>query len=260
MALARASVDWFMPVRTESMVDAVVDQIVDHIRVGRLPNGTVLPGERQLAAAMKVSRRTVREGIEVLADAGVLSVSTGAAGGTRVVSPWIPDDLTGSSDEPSISEIFETLEARRVIEMRVAQLASLRATEGDFTIMRETIELQRVNQDDRWRVAQGNAIFHRQLWRAAGNAPLESSMRSIYRRLSPAFFRALDRDQSSQSSNVGIDLHQETLDAMMLGDPHTMEQVFDRHLSYLEHTCEAVFGRRRIRPLPEFLLEQSNDG
>ncbi|HEV7566288.1 MAG TPA: FCD domain-containing protein [Microbacteriaceae bacterium] len=240
------------------MVDAVVNQIVDHIRVGTLASGTVLPGERQLATAMRVSRRTIREAIDVLADAGVLSVSSGPAGGTRVASLWIPDSLTSDSDELSISQIFETLEARRVIEMRVAQLASLRATEADFTIMRQTIELQRMHHEDRWRVAQGNAIFHRQLWRSAGNAQLESSMRSIYRRLSPAFFNAIERDRSSHASNVAVDLHQETLDAMMLGDPKTMEQVFDRHLSYLERTCEETYGRRRIRPLPDFLVDRSS--
>jgi GntR family transcriptional regulator, transcriptional repressor for pyruvate dehydrogenase complex len=254
MPRARASTELFTPIRTESAVGAVVDQIIDHIQAGHLPDGSLLPGERQLAVAMQVSRRTIREAIETLEDAGVVSVAPGPAGGTRIASIWIPDSLTNHPAPASAGEVFQILEARRVIEPRVAQLAALRATDEDFGIMGETVQLQRENQHDRWRLNQGNAIFHRQMWRAARNPELESAMRSIYRRLSAAFFDALEQDEASHESSVGIDLHEETLEAIMSGRPELTDEVMDRHLAYLERRCEVAYGRARIPGIPGFLL------
>jgi DNA-binding FadR family transcriptional regulator len=257
----RARLELFAPIRTGSAVDAVIDQIVDQIRSGRLPEDILLPGERQLALAMNVSRRTVREAIEILQDAGVVSVSPGPAGGTRIASIWIPDSLTEDPGGPlsSAEDVFHVLEGRRVIEPRVAQLAALRGTDEDFRIMRETIELQRANQDDRWRVNQANAIFHRQLWRAGGNPELEAAMRSIYRRLSGVFFAALEQDETSDSTSVGIDLHEETLEAIMRGRPEEAEEVMDHHLAYLERRCEAAYGRARLPHIPDFLVGREGE-
>ncbi|MCW3050523.1 MAG: putative HTH-type transcriptional regulator ycbG [Solirubrobacterales bacterium] len=257
----RASLELFGPIRTGSAVDAVIDQIVDQIRSGRLPEDMLLPGERQLALAMNVSRRTVREAIEILQDAGVVSVSPGPAGGTRIASIWIPDSLMEDPGGPlsTAEDVFHVLEGRRVIEPRVAQLAALRGTDEDFRIMRETIELQRANQQDRWRVNQANAIFHRQLWRAGGNPELEAAMRSIYRRLSGVFFAALEQDETSDSTAIGIDLHEETLEAIMRGRPDEAEEAMDRHLAYLERRCEAAYGRARVPHIPEFLVGRDGE-
>ncbi len=254
VARRRVSPEMLTPIQTESAVQAVVEQIIDHIRAGRIAQGALLPGERQLAVAMKVSRRTIREAIELLQDAGVVTVAPGPAGGTSIASIWIPDSLSKDAPFSSAGEVFQVLEARRVIEPRVAQLAALRGTDEDFAIMRQTIELQSKNQHDRWKARQGNAIFHRQLWRASRNPELESAMRSIYRRLSGAFIAALDQDESSDSEGVGVQLHRETLEAIMSGRPDLTEEVMDRHLAYLEHRCELAFGRARIPDIPGFLV------
>jgi GntR family transcriptional repressor for pyruvate dehydrogenase complex len=238
----RAGIGLFTPVVTGRAVSAVVDQIVDLICSGRLRDGELLPGERQLAEAMSVSRRTLREASEVLQDAGVITVAPGPAGGARVASVWIPDGLTRAPDPVSAARVPMILEARRAIEPRVAQLAALRGSDEDFAIMRETIELQRAHQDDRLKVVQGNTLFHRQLWRAACNDELAQAMRSIYRHLSHAFYEALARDRESASTGIGIELHEETLAAVMHGDPARIDEVMDRHLAYLERRCQEAFG------------------
>jgi len=250
----RVSPELLTPIQTESAVQAVVEQIIDHIRAGRMAEGALLPGERQLAVAMRVSRRTIRDAIEILQDAGVVTVAPGPAGGTSIASIWIPESLSKDAPFTSAGEVFQVLEARRVIEPRVAQLAALRGTDEDFAIMRQTIDLQMAHQHDRWKARQGNAIFHRQLWRASRNPELEAAMRSIYRQLSPAFIAALDQDESSDSECVGIELHRETLEAIMSGRTDLTEEVMDRHLAYLERRCERAFGRARIPDIPGFLV------
>lgn len=249
----RVSADLLTPIQTESAVQAVVEQIIDHIRAGRIAEGELLPGERQLAVAMKVSRRTIRDAIEILQDAGVVSVTPGPAGGTSIASIWIPDSLSDEAPVTSAGEVFQVLEARRVIEPRVAQLAALRGSDEDFAIMHQTIDLQSAHQHDRWKAWQGTAIFHRQLWRASRNPSLEAAMRSIYRRLSGVIIAALDQDESTDSAGVAIELHRETLEAIKRGRPDLVEEVMDRHLAYLEHRCELAFGRARIPRIPGFL-------
>ncbi|MGN6169405.1 MAG: FadR/GntR family transcriptional regulator [Solirubrobacteraceae bacterium] len=140
-----------------------------------------------------------------------------------------------------------------MIEPRIAQLAALRGTDQDFEIMRRTIELQSANQSDPMKVNQGNAIFHRQLWRAARNPELETAMRSIYRRLSGVLLTALE-DEPSAYAEATIALHYETLEAIGSGRPDLTEEVMDRHLSFLEDRCEIVYGRARIPVLPDFLV------
>lgn len=246
----------FSPIETGSAVDAVVDQIVDQIRSGKLQEDALLPGERQLASAFGVSRRTVRSAIEALQNAGVVNVSPGPAGGIRVASVWIPDSLGRERGATTPGEVFKVLEARRVIEPRVAQLAALRSTDEDIAVMQNTIDLQRNNREDRWKVNEGNTIFHRQLWRAAANPELELAMRSIYQRLSGVFFEALVRDDTSDAPDTAIVLHEETLQAIASGNAEATAEVMDRHLAYLERRCEDAFGRARIPDLPDFLLSR----
>jgi GntR family transcriptional regulator, transcriptional repressor for pyruvate dehydrogenase complex len=249
----RAELDLFAPIKTERTVDAVVSQILDLIQAGRLAARSLLPGERRLAEAMGVSRRTVRDAIEILEDAGVLAVEPGSAGGARVASIWIPESLSAGHEELDAEEVFSALEARRVVEPRVTQLAAVRGLTRDFEAMAETIALQDAHRNDSWQVTQGNIIFHRLIWRASRNPDLELAMRSIYRRLSGPLYYVL-RDESIESTLESIELHRETLDAMRRGNLDVVDEVMDRHLRYLEDRCERTYGRPRLPQVPGFLL------
>ena len=64
--------------------EQISEKLTSHILSGSLRVGDVLPGERELAAAFSVSRKSVRSAIQDLASRGLLEVSQGAR--TRVVS------------------------------------------------------------------------------------------------------------------------------------------------------------------------------
>ena len=64
--------------------EIVADKIASVIASGVLQVGDALPSERDLAAAIQVSRETVRGGVQILAARGIIEVSHGAR--TRVVS------------------------------------------------------------------------------------------------------------------------------------------------------------------------------
>lgn len=231
-----------------------MEQIAEAIRAGDLHAGDRLPSERTLAAQMGISRPTLREAIRVLADSGIVEVKPGPGGGMFVRSDLVPAALIEQRSELRISEISGVLEARRLFEPRVAQLAALYASEDDFDAMRRTIDLQRGCPDDRERFIQLDHRFHLGMARATQNATVVSLMRSLLRRLEIARDMAIRGPHEPESA---IAIHERTLQAIMSGDPEAIEAAMDEHLSFLERIWEKESGRARLRKIPEFLLPRA---
>lgn len=245
-----ASRDLFAPVRTRKTFEDVLGQVVDRIRSGQLQEGDELPGERKLAAAMEVSRPTVRMAIAALSEAGVVEVRPGRGGGISIKSRWIPDGLVASTSELRVDQTFELLEARRTLEPRVAQLAAMRGTEEHFAAMQHSIELERSNFDNHLKALQAELLFHRVLWQAGGNQTLERMLIALFDQLESVLDMVL-RTEIDHESAIGI--HERTLAAVMRGDPAEVERAMDEHMSHLEQIAEDAFGRKRIREVPSFL-------
>src|SRR5215470_648663 len=68
--------------------------LLDSIASGELVSGDRLPPERDFAAALGVSRMTLRQSLDVLARRGLLARTIGRRGGTFVVEPKVECDLT----------------------------------------------------------------------------------------------------------------------------------------------------------------------
>lgn len=251
-ASAEAHEAMFTPIRTRRTFEEAVAQIAEAVRVGDLPVGSRLPSERILAATMEISRPTLREAIKVLTDSGVLQGRPGAGGGTFVCSDHVPKELLEQRSGLRISEVSGVFEARRLLEPRVAQLAGLHATDDDFELLRQTIELQReCDVHDRQRMTQLDVRFHLGIARATKNATVVRLMRTLLRELEIA------RDMS-MAGPFGpervISIHERTLKAIMSGDPDAIDAAMDEHLSFLEGIWEEETGVVRLRRVPEFLL------
>jgi DNA-binding FadR family transcriptional regulator len=252
----------FAPVQTRRTFEEAVEQIVEKIKLGELRVGDRLPSERALADRMQISRPTLREAIRVLQDSGLLDVRRGAGGGMFVATELVPPDLLARRRELRISEVAQVLEARRVVEPRVAALAAMRAGEEDFAAMERTIA------DQRALVAEGDILeegredrflaldvrFHLALARASGNGMLVSVVRQVYRDLEIA------RDMAMHHATVPdwvIDVHERTLAAIRSGDLELVDRVMDEHLGQLERTWEQETGHTLVRPTPDFLLRRA---
>jgi DNA-binding FadR family transcriptional regulator len=159
-----------------------------------------------------------------------------------------------------LGEVAGVLEARRMLEPRVAQLAAVRATEDDFAALQRSIDAMRglvdagraLKQEDRF--LQLDVQFHLALARASGNATVESLMRVLFRQLEIA------RDMAMHLPLVPewtIQIHERTVAAVRSGDLAEVEAVMDEHVGQLEKTWEEETARALVRPLPEFLLPAS---
>ncbi len=236
--------------RARRASEDVIRQVLDRIRSGQIGQGDLLPGERTLAVKLEVSRPTVRLALSTLVDAGILEALTGRAGGSRVRSIWIPDELLTPRWDPQADELFELLEARRTLEPRVAQLAAVRATDDHLRRLQESIELQRANRHDRQRVLQMEGQFHRVLWQAAGNPTLEGMLVALFDKLEVALDMVLRTDRDT---TLAIEIHEQTLQALRRADPGELERAMDEHMAYTENIVEEAVGRPMSRQLPGFL-------
>jgi GntR family transcriptional regulator, transcriptional repressor for pyruvate dehydrogenase complex len=231
----------FTPVQTRRTFEEAADQIAEKVRTGELRTGDRLPGERSLALQMEISRPTLREAVKVLVDAGVLEVRRGPGGGMYVATDVVPTELVRHSASLRLAEIAAVLEARRMLEPRVAQLAAERATEEDLEALERSIDAMRRLVDGGWhprhedRFLQLDVQFHLALARATGNPMVETLMRTLFRQLEIA------RDMAMHVPLVPewtIGIHERTLAALRGGDPDEVAAVMDEHLGQLERTTE----------------------
>ncbi len=246
----------FEPVSSRRTFEEAVEQIAEKIKSGDLHIGDRLPSERELAAQMRISRPTLREAVRTLAEAGVLDVRRGQSGGIFVCSELIPRELLRSRQAIRVSEVAGVLEARRLLEPRVAQLAAVHATEDDFAVLAGLIERKRelAADDDFLRhedlFLQLDLKFHLAMARATGNSTVVQLMRSVLRRLEIA------RDMAVHAPLVPdwvISIHERTLAAIRSADFALIDEVMDEHLAQLEQIWERETGRGLVRPLPDFL-------
>jgi GntR family transcriptional regulator, transcriptional repressor for pyruvate dehydrogenase complex len=246
----------FEPVATRRTFEEAVEQIVDKVKSGDLHVGDRLPSERDLAAQMRISRPTLREAVKVLVEAGVLEVRRGQSGGIFVASEVVPRELLHSRQEIRFSEVAGVLEARRLLEPRVAQLAAVHGSDEDFDAMARTIERQRqvAGGDDFLRnedLFLGLDLkFHLAMARATRNGTIVALMRSLLRQLEIA------RDMAMHAPLVPdwtIEIHERTLAAVRSADFGLIDEVMDEHLAELEQIWERETGRGLVRPLPDFL-------
>lgn len=243
----------FSPVRTRRTFEEAVEQIAERISLGELGPGDQLPSERALAQQMEISRPTVREALKVLADSGVVKVRPGSGGGAFVTSEFVPREVLRRA-AVRVGEVGGVIEARRLLEPRVAQLAAIHGREADFAPMQRTIDRQAAiaHAPERFAANEDRFLaldvqFHLAIARATGNATVVSLVRSLLRRLEIARDMALHVPASVERS---LEIHQDTLDAIRSGDTQRVEEVMDVHLAQLEGTWEQENGARVV---PDFL-------
>src|SRR5213079_651445 len=219
----------FTPVRTRRTFEEAAEQIAEKVRSGELRVGDRLPGERALAAQMEISRPTLREAIAVLVEAGLLSVRRGPGGGMFVDSDVVPVELVRQRSSMRLGEVASVLEARRLLEPRVAQLA---AVQRSIEAMRRIVAAG-YGPADEDRFLQLDVQFHLALARATGNPTVETLMRALIRQLEIA------RDMAMHAPAVPewtIDIHERTVAAVRSGDLARVDAVMDEHLGQLEQT------------------------
>jgi GntR family transcriptional repressor for pyruvate dehydrogenase complex len=245
------------PIRPYRTFERVVEQIADSIGLGELKVGDRIPSERELSVGMEISRPSLREAIKVLEDVGVVEVRRDTSPGMYVKSTHIPRELLRSRVAVRADEVRSVLEARRMLEPRVAHLASLYATSEDYERMQSTIDAQkRMLDDGSWaedpdRFPVQDVLFHIRMAGATHNSTVLALMRMLQGRLE--FARDLISHTHDNREWV-IDIHERTLAAIRLGNHEQIDAVMEEHIRELEIAWERSTESPMVRTLPDFLL------
>lgn len=117
------------PVKNGNTFEQTVERLASAIRLGVVETGQRLPGERELADQLRVSRVTLREAIKALQQAGYVTSTRGRTGGTIVVyDPGQRPKGNAKRIAKSLgaAEVLDALAFRSVVEPGAAELAASR--------------------------------------------------------------------------------------------------------------------------------------
>lgn len=126
-------------IQKTSVSQQVVNHILDCIDRGELKRGDRLPGEREFAESLGISRVPLREAISALSAMGIVEKRHGDGNFIAEFSSDVLGRILHTYtmlDHTLTSDLFE---ARALIEGAAAQLAARNATEEDLTALRDTV-------------------------------------------------------------------------------------------------------------------------
>jgi GntR family transcriptional regulator, transcriptional repressor for pyruvate dehydrogenase complex len=238
----RASAAHFPKTELPRAADVVSTALVDGIRAGVAPVGSLLPRDTELAQHFGVSRLVVRDALNLLRRAGLVDIRSGPGGGAVVKSLSIPTRLLTSLDQPEAGEIRASLEARRAIESATVPLAATRRTPPDLDALQQLVDELTARHDDPESFIELDVRFHLRIASVADNPQLERFLGSVFRDLAAVRSRYPVEFGSMRAAEE----HQrDTLEALRSGDPKLAVASIDRHLRGLEEHFFVDNGPRR---------------
>lgn len=193
---------------------------------GRLPPGTKLPSERQLADRFAVSRPIVREALRTLVERNLIDVRP--ARGAYVRSANVAEAAARLENLFRLSFVTprQLTEARQMLETTAAGLAAERASEVDCLQISQALERceQAPNILDQ---ARQDLAFHRAIVRASANPVIEAMFMSIAALTFQLMLRSLiDKEVVEES----LPYHRAVYEAIASRDPQAASAAMQRHL------------------------------
>lgn len=222
-------------IQVNSLVDKIAADLQEQIGEGKLKPGERLPSERSLCSVFKVGRTTIREALKTLVVRGLVTrQGRGVVIADPELVPFAAADLAGLAAHTSIRQLFEV---RKLMEVRVAGWAALRATSDDIAAMRQAIEAQMTGNAS---AGNPNRMFHDALAKAAHNPALVEvyeAGRNIFFRL-PFYWKLFDDEKVKSVRAARHELawrwHQHILKAIEEHDSAEAEGAMFQHLDIME--------------------------
>jgi DNA-binding FadR family transcriptional regulator len=232
-----APVGLFEPMPTARTSVAIVGQLRNLIRSGRLPVGSRLPAERELCEQLGVSRLSVREALRALESSGLVEIRLGSHGGAFVTAPTVGSAGQGITDLLSVSRLSaaNVTEARTLFELGVVlPLAAERADTTDLGDLRALCDdEERARNQGTYSVAVSFG-FHLRLAVAAHNPAVSMIMDSFREAI------LMSMHEAHHEGNQGVQEHRGVVDAIERRDAASARQILASHL---RRTADAVAGR-----------------
>jgi DNA-binding FadR family transcriptional regulator len=198
---------------------------------GALRPGDKLPAEPVLAELFGVSRPTVRTGLQILCNDGILEVRRGRTGGYRVSNLSFSRLEATVTDFISLSLVVETLTPAQFLEVRIAHellCAEMAARHRTPEMVERLEEIDAMIDEatlERTDAFDLDLQFHRVLAEASGNVLILTFERAMI-----AVLHGLLGDGDSVSSGDSLGNIHKIIDAVAAGDPERAREAMRGHL------------------------------
>jgi GntR family transcriptional repressor for pyruvate dehydrogenase complex len=173
---ARPSTEALRAPDRRRLYEQLAARLLDYVEVTGLRVGDRLPSERDLAAALLVSRTSVRQATVALEVRGTLEVRHGD--GIYLRSP--------PNDSGHLMELMARrhrlpaiLEAREALETELAGLAAARRTDAELRTMALALDVMADDIESGGLGEEGDRLFHEAVTRAAGSPLLADFMAAL---------------------------------------------------------------------------------
>jgi DNA-binding FadR family transcriptional regulator len=232
--------------RAEDAADALLRLVMD----GTYPPGSTLPSEAELAGRFDVSRLTVREAIRSLASTRVIRTQQGRSSVISPVEDWSPLDprllkARGQASGEPLLLPKRLLEARRTVEVGIAELAAARRNDEHLTRMAAFVDRMREAHTHRdvERFVEADLAFHKTLFDAVDNVFLDALFEPL-----ASVLRTLRTETSSvpQIREHAIEWHTKILEAVTEGNGDAAREMMRGHLIQTEDDTEHFLGPQQV--------------
>ena len=162
-------------INRSSLSKQVADQLEQMITDGVYAVGKKIPTEPELTEMFSVSRNTLREAIQSLTSAGILTVKQGD--GTYVRSNnRFHAHMSLEYEQVSLEDI---LVVRNALENTISTLASQHRTEEDLIVIKKALDKRQNQTDGQKENTKADIEFHMAISKACHNKILEDLYSSI---------------------------------------------------------------------------------
>jgi GntR family transcriptional repressor for pyruvate dehydrogenase complex len=230
------------PNEKEGVAESVVNRILDLVRTGLLRAGDRLPSERELIEILRISRPSLREALRALAMLGVIESRHG--GGAFVTSLeartlLAPLDFFLSLSQSNLADSFE---ARRIVEIEIVRKAAVRASGEDIDDLEAMIAAHERIRDDPVGFRILDSRFHLKLSEAGGNVVLERIAYGLYNMGLDIRRRATEDPRLIRQSTED---HRRIVAAISAHDPEAAGAAMAVHLDHIEETTRRTMEAER---------------
>lgn len=229
-------------IKGSSAAESTARHIENLILEGSLRPGEPLLPEREMALRLSVSRPTLRHGMRLLEEKGLLVAD---AGGTRVVAP-----LATSITDPLIDllstrgEVVEDyLELRGTLEGMAAGLAATRANDVDRTTLQRCMDRidaahEKADSHDE---AEADVDLHVAIYEASHNIVLLQIMRALSGMLRTGVFHSREKLYARpEVREVLREQHRAIHDAVMSRDAAAARRAAEEHMTYTRRVLAEI--------------------
>jgi GntR family galactonate operon transcriptional repressor len=205
--------------RSTSIASAVAEQLHALIVSGELEPGSRLPSMPALAEEFGVSVPSVREALAALDAAGLVEVLHGQGTFVRTRPPDSPlmSGWIGFGSDPD--ELRGLIEARKLIEVHLADVAALRATDGEREAIATSVDRLDAARKSAAAYLCADAEFHLLIADAAHSPVLKRVVDALYAVMRQQLLLNIEAALATGSDlSESVDRHRAVAEAIAHGD------------------------------------------